>query len=113
MDDVAEGACGKGTFGAGECGLAGVVVVVGIAVGQLAGTGCGVTGSGIEGERKALQVGMGWGCGGGQVEFKGLGWGCRDWRALWKMCCREVGLGGGPGGVEKAVEAGMDTRRWR
>ena len=51
---------------------------------------------------------MGWGCGGGQVEFKGLGWGCRDWRALWKMCCGKVGFGGGPGGVEKAVEAGMD-----
>ena len=53
--------------------MAGGVVVVRIAVGQFVGTGCGVTGSGIEGEREALQVGVGWGCGGGQVEFEGLG----------------------------------------
>ena len=73
VDDVAEGARGKRAFGTGERGLAGSSGAVGIAVGQPVGAGFGETGGGIEGEREALQRGVGWECCCGQVEDKRFG----------------------------------------
>ena len=69
VDDVAEGAGGKRAFRAGELGRAGDGGAVGIAVGQFVGTSGGDARGGVEGEREALQVGVGWGRGGDQVEF--------------------------------------------
>jgi hypothetical protein len=80
---------------------------------------CGDSGGGIEGEREALQVGVGWGrCCCGEFEFVG---GIEDT----KICGTnpglrietwgtqilgggEVGLGGGPGGLEETGGVGMD-----